>query len=116
MKWREIIGITCLKQLQLDRRVVDRTVATLEFPTENQKYKDFLSCSYKRQGFQSEDGTMLYDKINDFLSRYYSTADLKALDTCKSTTGANDGERAFNAVVCIMNKLKTMPAKNENDI
>lgn len=116
MKQREIIGVHCLQEVQIDRRVIDRTVATLDFPANNQKYKDFLACSYKKQGFQSEDGKMLYDNINHFLSRYYSTADLKVLDVCKTTTGKNDGEKAFNAVVCIMDKLKSLNEKNENEI
>lgn len=116
MKQRRVIGMQCLKQVGVDRRVIDRTVATLEFPVNDQKYKDFLACSYKKQGFQSEDGKILYENIYEYLSRYYSLVDLKILDVCKSTTGANDGERAFNAVVCIMDKLKTLEDKQENDI
>lgn len=116
MKQREIIGKSCLKEVALDRRVVERTVETLEFPADNQKYKDFLACSYKRQGFQMSNGKINYDNINDFLSRYYSISDLKVLDRCKSTTGDNDGERAFNAVVCIMDNLKSIQEKLENDI
>lgn len=116
MKQRQMIGMQCLKEVGLDRRIVDRTVATLNFPVNDQKYMDFLACSYKKQGFQSEDGKILYDNINDFLLRYYSLADLKVLNSCKSTNGTNDGEKAFNAVVCIMNKLKTIPEKNENEI
>lgn len=116
MKQRELIGIHCLKENELDRRVVDRTMLTLEFPVENQKYKDFLACSYKLQGFQTQDGKMQFENINHFLSRFYSTADLKKIDVCKSNSGKNDGERAFNAVVCIMDQLKTIEVKSDNEI
>lgn len=116
MKHRELIGLSCLQEVGLERKVVDRVLKTLEFPAENKKYKDFLACTYKKQGFQSEDGKIMYDNINNFLSDYYNLSDLKALDTCKSTTGNDHGEKAFNAMVCIMDQLKTIEEKNENDI
>lgn len=116
MKQREIIGKYCLKEVDLDRRVVEKVMATLEFPPDNKKYKDFLACSYKRQGFQSDDGRINYDNIKEFLSRYYSTSDLKVLDKCKSTTGGNDGDTAFKAIVCIIDSLKPLQEKHENEI
>lgn len=116
MKHRELIGIQCLKQHELDGQVVDKIVATLAFPTDNQKYKNFLACSYKKQGFQSEDGKILFDNIKEFLMRFYSVNDLKVIDVCKANTGATDGDRAFNAVVCIIAQLKYLEAKNENEI
>lgn len=95
---------------------MDHVLKTLEFPAGNKKYRDFLACSYKKFGFQTEDGKILYDNINEFLSRFYKISDLKAVNTCKSTTGEDDGEKAFNAMICILDQLKSIEQKSENDI
>lgn len=68
----------------LHRLVVDRIMST--FPTDIQKFKYFLVCSYKRQSFQSDDIRKNLDYIEEFFSRYYGTSDLKVLDKYKSTT------------------------------
>lgn len=116
MGQRKLIGMQCLQRTGLDRRVVDRVMTTLEFPINDQKYKDFLACSYKLQGFQSDNGKILYENIYEYLSRYYNMKDLKVIDGCKSTTGATHGDKAINAVACIMDKLKALEAKHENEI
>ncbi|CAG9820871.1 unnamed protein product [Phaedon cochleariae] len=114
MKEREQMGLDCLGEVNIKREVIDRILKTQKFPRGNQKYMDFLACSYKKQGFQSQEGQILYDNINDFLSRYYRRNDLKIMDNCKSTTGNNHGERAFNAMECIISDLKRIDEINDN--
>ncbi|XP_072389954.1 uncharacterized protein [Diabrotica undecimpunctata] len=104
MKHREIIGLSCLKEINLDRSVVEQAMAHLGH-SEDPKYKDFLSCSYKKQGYQDENGNILYENIIKFLSNYYKPGSLKIVDKCKGITGSNDGEMAYNAMRCVMSAL-----------
>uniref|UniRef100_A0A6P7FTW1 Lutropin-choriogonadotropic hormone receptor-like n=1 Tax=Diabrotica virgifera virgifera TaxID=50390 RepID=A0A6P7FTW1_DIAVI len=57
MKQRTVIGLSCLKETKLDRSVVEKAMAQLGH-SEDPKYKDFLSCSYKKQGYQDENGNL----------------------------------------------------------
>ncbi|CAG9838394.1 unnamed protein product [Diabrotica balteata] len=104
MKHREIIGLSCMKEIKLDRSVVEQAMANLGH-SEDPKYKDFLSCSYKKQGYQDENGNILYENISNFLSDYYKPGSLKIVDKCKGTTGSNDGEKAYNAMRCVISTL-----------
>ncbi|KAG5893237.1 hypothetical protein JTB14_013399 [Gonioctena quinquepunctata] len=105
MKKREKMGLECLKEVNLDKGVVDRVLATMEYP-ENPKYKDYLACSYKKQGYQREDGVIMYDSIKNFLERFYSRSDLKIIDNCKNDTGKSHGEMAFSAMECVIANLR----------
>nr|ALR72492.1 odorant binding protein 4 [Colaphellus bowringi] len=111
MKHREEIGLECLRQVNIQRDTIENAKATLNFP-EDRKYKDFLACSYKKQGFQSQDGVILYNSIKDFLSRYYKRNDLKVMDNCKENIREDHGEMALNALRCIMDNLKNMEEKS----
>jgi len=78
-------------------------------PRENQKYKDFLACSYKKQGYLSEDGHILMNNIHTFLKRFYNETQLTVLDPCEhldETSSAADN--AFNALDCILPKLQSL--------
>lgn len=110
------MGLECLKQVPMNRTVIDRVIKTQEVPRdgeEAQRYREFLACSYKKQGFQSDDGKMRYDNIVDFLGRFYTAEDLQGLDACKSVTGTDDGDLAVNNLDCILNYLKSVDKKHE---
>ncbi|CAG9856101.1 unnamed protein product [Phyllotreta striolata] len=110
IKQRERIGLDCLKQIGLNKTIVEKAVRSIEF-VEDRKYKEFLACSYKQQGFQSDDGEILYDNLIDYLSTFYKTADLKSLDDCRAVGGSTDGERAFNSMKCIISGLRKIDQK-----
>ncbi|KAJ8966342.1 hypothetical protein NQ314_003610 [Rhamnusium bicolor] len=105
MKNRKIMALECIDRVKIDKKIIEMA---MQYPTKlpnDIKYKEFLTCSYKKQKFQSADGKMLYDNIYDFLTRFYNRSDLKTLDICKNVTASNDGEMAFNSLECIMTQL-----------
>ncbi|XP_028133023.1 uncharacterized protein LOC114328383 [Diabrotica virgifera virgifera] len=108
MKQRTVIGLSCLKETKLDRSVVEKAMAQLGH-SEDPKYKDFLSCSYKKQGYQDENGNILYENISNFLSNYYKADSLKIVEKCKGTTGSNHSEMAYNAMRCVISTLNDIP-------
>ncbi|KAJ8924114.1 hypothetical protein NQ315_006896 [Exocentrus adspersus] len=113
MKTRKQIAIDCVNQVHVDVKQIEKAMhSPNELPSDN-KYKQFLSCSYKKQKFQSEKGEMLYDNISDFLTRFYNRSDLKVLDKCKGITGEDDGDTAYNSLKCILRCLKEINADSD---
>nr|QUP79546.1 odorant binding protein 53 [Monochamus saltuarius] len=115
MKNRNQIALECINEVNIDIKIVRKAIYAMpyELPTD-EKYKKFLTCSYKKQKFQSENGEMLYDNINDFLSRSYSRDDLKILDQCKNITAPNDAEMAYTSLKCIMKGLHGIKKTEDN--
>lgn len=74
----------------------------------DEKYKDFLACSYKLQGYQSEKGDILLNNVKEFLKDFYSVEELKKLDICQGYNSSNHGDNAYNALDCFLKQLKIM--------
>lgn len=76
-------------------------------PQDNKKYKKYLACSYKKQGYLSQDGTkMLYDNLYTFLEDFYDPSNLQTLKHCQQITEEDPGELCFQNLVCILNGLR----------
>nr|XP_023014067.1 uncharacterized protein LOC111503870 [Leptinotarsa decemlineata] len=114
MREREKMGLDCVEEVNIDRRIIDRAVATEEFPDEP-KYKEFLACSYKKQGYQTADGVIQYKNIKDFLSRFYKRSDLKIIDNCKSDNEKSHGDRAFDALLCVIANLHVIEGAQRSE-
>lgn len=115
---RKQIALKCIDETGVDRRVIEKVLETNVLPPNSDKYKQFLVCSYKRQGYLSLDGrTMLYSNIEDFLSRFYSRTDLAALNVCKSIKANSSNDLVYNSLSCILSTLEplqTLPGVNNN--
>nr|USH46146.1 odorant binding protein 18 [Apriona germarii] len=108
MKSRNQMALECINQVQIDIKIVKKSIHNpYELPTDD-KYKEFLTCSYKKQKFQSEQGEMLYDNIYEFLERFYDKDELKVLDQCKSITAENDREMAYISLQCILKGIRSI--------
>nr|UWL63328.1 odorant binding protein 39 [Pagiophloeus tsushimanus] len=103
------IALECIEEVNIDRAVIEKVLKTQILPKENKKYKRYLECSYKKQGFLSPDGTqMLYNNLFQFLQRFYDRSELHALDQCKLIKAEDGGELCFQNLDCILNGLRTI--------
>ncbi|CAH1992675.1 unnamed protein product [Acanthoscelides obtectus] len=118
MKHRYYIGLECLQNTRANIQSITKSIQSPLNPTQDDKYKDFLTCSFKKQGFQASNGKMQFDHLKDFLSRYYTMNDLKVIEECKSVMAKTHGEIAFESMKCIMRKLVNLVEKGDdnNDI
>lgn len=86
-----------------------------KIPANDEKYKSYLVCSYKKQGYLSEDGaTMLYDNLYSFLqeSAGYRKEDLNYVDNCKTIRAETPGDLCLKNLVCILDGLHKVEKKN----
>lgn len=108
----ERIRKECVTKVGIDENVILEAMRTETPPEGNQLYKDFLRCSYMKQGYQNEDGDILYDNIKQFLSDFYTDEVLKnAVDPCDQVKINDPAENAFAAVKCILGNLKRIESE-----
>nr|WJJ63278.1 odorant binding protein 20 [Pachyrhinus yasumatsui] len=115
------IALKCIDEINIDKSVIEKVLKTQILPKDDQKYKKYLACSYKKQGYLSPDGKkMLYNNLFEFLEEFYDPSDLKALDHCKNIQEADDGELCFKNLDCILKGLNKIEAERgtetKNDI
>nr|CAI5844055.1 unnamed protein product [Callosobruchus analis] len=115
MKHRYYIGLECLEDTRTNIQSITKSLQDPLNPSEDDKYKDFLACSFKKQGFQASNGKMQFEHVKDFLTRYYTMNDLKAIDECKSVKAETHGEIAYESMKCIMRKLVTLVQKGDDN-
>ncbi|CAG9764005.1 unnamed protein product [Ceutorhynchus assimilis] len=108
------IAKDCIDQTQVDPADIHAVIENEQVPTTNtDKYKAFLACSYKKQGYLSEDGTaMLYDNLFSFLELFYNAENLKYVEHCKSIRANDPGELCFKNLDCILTGLKQYERDN----
>lgn len=113
----------CVAKVSIDEKIIDLVTETMTLPqpstttTHNEKYKEYLTCIYRKQGYQSADGQIQLDKIKDFLKHYYKNDLLAVLNPCGGieTDGVSNGDKAFRALECILPKLKLLKTSNDYD-
>ncbi|XP_017783683.1 PREDICTED: uncharacterized protein LOC108567616 [Nicrophorus vespilloides] len=99
------IGNECAESTKVDRKLVENAVKYMII-VDDQKYKEFLFCSYKKQGYQKKNGDIVYDEIKSFLSSFYSKEETDyAVDNCKGLTYIRPEEMSFNTMKCILKNL-----------
>ncbi|EFA01425.1 odorant binding protein C20 [Tribolium castaneum] len=104
---RHQIALQCIDIVGIDQKVVEDAI-NIEIPKNNPKYKEFLACSYKKQGYQNENGEILMENIKKFLQKFYHPSDLQELNSCSGHNGTNHAENAYQALQCIYNRLSNM--------
>ncbi|ENN72068.1 uncharacterized protein LOC109543588 [Dendroctonus ponderosae] len=111
------IATSCLEEVQLSGSIVYNILKTEIFPRDNNKYRDFLACSYKKQGFLSEDGTkLLYDNLFHFISHFYGPTEVQALKHCNLIRREDPGFLCFDTMKCIIDALKQLEFDANADI
>lgn len=112
---RRLISKECIRLTGVNNTIVEEAIRTATVPQNDEVYKKYLVCSYKRQGFQAEDGTMLYDNVATFLLQFYSYRDVQfALGSCRRIgEQGSPEENAFKALECILQNLKAL---DENSV
>lgn len=111
------IGTTCMLETGVKKQTILRALKE-EIPSNDENYKSYLVCSYKKQGYLSEDGsTMLYDNLYSFLQEtaHYTTEDLLYIDHCKAITAETPGELCVKNLVCILKGLHKAEKNREID-
>lgn len=106
---RHKMAMECIDEVGIDKRIIEVVLKTTIFPKNDKKYREFLACSYKKQGYQTAQGHIMMNKIKEFTSSVYEDKkDLSELDKCAGMNGTTHGDVAYNTMVCVMNKLKTL--------
>lgn len=101
------IAIECINQVGIEKRTVELAIMGLIPPKENKKYQQFLTCSYKKQGYQHENGTIIINNIKTFLSKYYNSEELNELNSCPANH-PDAGETAYDTLICVLHKITTL--------
>jgi hypothetical protein len=109
---RHRIALKCIGQVGIDERVVEEAIRG-NIPENDIKYKNFLACSYKKQGYMNEDGIILIENVKKFLNRFYNISDLKVINVCSGRDGPNHSENAFKAMKCIFDQIKNLKVVND---
>lgn len=107
---RRHISKECIRLTGVDNSIVEEAMRTATPPDNEPLYKQYLTCSYVKQGYQNKKGEILYDNIRDFLMEFYSFEDANfAVDSCRriQDQGSSD-ENAFKALECILQNLKAL--------
>lgn len=111
------IGKTCMLETGVRIETILRAIKE-DIPKNDEKYKSYLVCSYKKQGYLSEDGgTILYDNLYSFLqeSAGYAQEDLHYIDDCKTITAETPGDLCLKNLVCILDGLHKVEKNREID-
>ncbi|KAK9886225.1 hypothetical protein WA026_015744 [Henosepilachna vigintioctopunctata] len=108
-----LINKICMEVSGVDKQIIKNVLKTALVPKSDPKYLKFLACSYKKQKYLNEKGEIQFQNIKKFLSKYYSLADLSAIDSCKELKQTDyAGQNAYNALECILPKLVPLVEKN----
>lgn len=97
----------CIDKVGVDRQIIEKIMETATV-INDEKYKKFLACSYKLQGYQNENGKILLNNVKQFLKDFYSDKELIKLDICQGYDSPNHGDNAYNALDCFLTQLKTI--------
>nr|AVI04894.1 putative odorant-binding protein 14 [Anthonomus grandis] len=108
------IGESCLDEVHLDPTVVSQVLKTGILSQED-KYKKFLVCSYKKQGYLSHDGKRFnYETLDGMLKfLHYTSEELKQLDHCESIRASEPSELVYENLKCILEGLKKIDRMRE---
>lgn len=110
------INEECIAKTGIDKHIVYDAIRSATPPENNKLYKEYLNCSYLKQGYQNAKGDILYENIKEFLSQYYTQEQLRqSVDSCAHIKGGTPAENAFKALICILENLKAL-TQNENEI
>ncbi|CAH0551899.1 unnamed protein product [Brassicogethes aeneus] len=109
---RNQIALDCIDKIGIEKEMILKAVATRTFP-EDRKYKDFLACSYKKQGFQQEDGTLSIENLKIFMERFYKREELSVMEPCALITGPTHGDIARSAAICLIESIEPLEAIND---
>lgn len=113
-KDREVIGEQCLKETGMKRQMVVYYRDTQKFPKYDKTYMEFLNCSYKKQGYQTEEGDIIFENLKEFLEEFYTPEQVDiVLNPCKPLKGKNPGETAFYVMRCIIENLQLLEENME---
>lgn len=107
---RRQISKECIRLTGIDNHIVEEAIRTATIPENDPIYKQYLTCSYVKQGYQNKTGQILYDNIRDFLVEFYSIQDANfAVDSCRRIKDqGSPEENAFKALQCILENLKAL--------
>lgn len=89
----------CVEEVDINYNIILESSRTLKL-SDDPKYKQFLHCFYKKQGFQSEDGEIQFNKISELLQED-GTDPEKLLGPCRSIRAPSE-DMPFLVLKCII--------------
>lgn len=110
----EIFHNECIKQTGVDPKVVEKVLKSTIVPEDEPSYENYLTCYYKKQRYQDEEGYIIYDNVQEFLEVFYDPSDAKkVVGNCKNLKGNSHGQNALFFVRCVLDGLKAVEAEEE---
>ncbi|XP_028133022.1 uncharacterized protein LOC114328382 [Diabrotica virgifera virgifera] len=96
----------CTKEVNIDTVTMFKNMNNFG-TTVDPIYMDYLSCYYKKLGFQDVDGKIEYEKMLDFFGVFSVGVDRSyIINKCKDTRGSSHGEKAYSAMKCVVNNIQ----------
>ncbi|XP_031356217.1 uncharacterized protein LOC116180390 [Photinus pyralis] len=69
---------------------------------DNSKYKEFLSCCWKRYGYQDENGEINWEMVRSVIGRSYNPrVAIKIINKCMNVKGITGGDTAVLVLECL---------------
>lgn len=92
--------------------MIDEALSTAILPENEPTYEDYLTCYYKKQGYQSEDNSIIYENVQEFLENFYTRnqADY-AVNNCRDLKGTSPGNICYVFLKCLLNNLLELETK-----
>lgn len=108
------INDACIEQVGIKDTYIKNVIKSTNIPTDNKLYRDYLTCYYKGQRYQNEDGSINFSEISQFLELFYTPEEVEtALKDCYKLKGQSDGETAVLTGKCVVKGLKRVETQRE---
>lgn len=101
----------CINKTGISRTVIERTKLTLEMPDDDDQYKAYISCFYKKQGYQNEDGDIVFYNIKNMVTDLSNnTVAGVVVNGCKDLPkGPSHEDYAYRVAKCLL-EISKKPA------
>lgn len=106
----------CINKTGISKTVIGRTKVTLELPDDPQ-YKKYISCFYKKQGYQNEDGDILFYNIKNMITDLANgTLAVDIVNACKDfVKQPSHEEYAYTVAKCLLETSKQKLIQDEEE-
>lgn len=105
---RLTIADKCYLKTGMSKDKVDTSILEKRIIVDDPLYPKFLTCYYRGQGFQKDNGDIVPSAIKEMLKDYTTLTQRQknfVVNDCALAEGKTPSEKAYNTLECIMGRL-----------